>query len=324
MKEKLENFDAIDPINQTHLFGHNFFFNTLVNLINKQNISSPILLSGQKGLGKSTLAFHITNYLLSINDINKYNIDDFSFTKNSQTYSLINNNIHPNFFLIKSYSNSGEIKIDQIRDLLSFLAKSTYSRDLKIVIIDNIEKLNVNAINALLKALEEPNSNTLFFIIHDNSYKLIDTIKSRCIEFKIFFNRQEKRNIFTNIQNQYPFIKNINFFEDFLDFDSPGNVINYVLSLKKANLENDFTTLTCILYLIKLYEVEKNSEIVSHLCVFIEKFYRDAFYYNKNKFNFYFNNYTKIINDLRNLQNFNLDTKNILFSIKETLLNDSK
>ena len=89
-------------------------------------------------MGKSTLAFHIANYLLSMNEINKYNIDDLSLMKNSQTYKFINNNIHPNFFLIRSNSNSGEIKIDQIRDLLSFLGKTTYSRDLKIIIIDNI------------------------------------------------------------------------------------------------------------------------------------------------------------------------------------------
>ena len=57
------------------------------------------------------------------------------------------------------------IKIDQVRNLLIFLHKSTYTKDLKIVFIDNAEFLNVNSSNALLKSLEEPSSNTFFFII---------------------------------------------------------------------------------------------------------------------------------------------------------------
>ena len=73
MKEKLESFDVIDPINQSNLFGYNFFFNNLINLFKNKNISCPILLSGHKGLGKSTLAFHIANYLLSADEVNKYN-----------------------------------------------------------------------------------------------------------------------------------------------------------------------------------------------------------------------------------------------------------
>ena len=50
--------------------------------------------------------------------------------------------------------DNNEIKIDQIRHLITFLNKSTYSKDLKIVLIDSAENLNYNSSNALLKALE--------------------------------------------------------------------------------------------------------------------------------------------------------------------------
>ena len=48
------------------------------------------------------------------------------------------------------------LKLRQVRSLLKFLNRSTYSKDLKIVMIDNIENFNLNSANALLKSLEEP------------------------------------------------------------------------------------------------------------------------------------------------------------------------
>ena len=48
--------------------------------------------------------------------------------------------------------------------------------DLKIIMIDNSEDLNVNSSNALLKAIEEPSKNTHFFIVNNNSKKISDTI----------------------------------------------------------------------------------------------------------------------------------------------------
>ena len=63
--------------------------------------------------------------------------------------------------------------------------------------------MNLNASNALLKSLEEPPRNTIFFIVHNDSYKILDTIKSRCTEFKFFFSINEKKNIFNKIVENY-------------------------------------------------------------------------------------------------------------------------
>ena len=64
------------------------------------------------------------------------------------------------------------------------------------MLIDNAEFLNINSSNALLKSLEESKINTFFFIIHNNSHKILKTIKSRCIEYKIFFNLEKKKKYF--------------------------------------------------------------------------------------------------------------------------------
>ena len=63
----------------------------------------------------------------------------------------------------------------------------------RFVVIDDIETLNINCINSLLKLIEEPPKN-FFILINNLSNKLSDTIKSRCLEFK-FLKEEEKNNI---------------------------------------------------------------------------------------------------------------------------------
>ena len=58
----------LTPINQTKLFGLGKFINELIRLYENDNLPNKILLSGQKGQGKSTLAYHFINYVLSKNE----------------------------------------------------------------------------------------------------------------------------------------------------------------------------------------------------------------------------------------------------------------
>ena len=76
------------------------------------------------------------------------------------------------------------IDINQIRDLIVKLNKSSFNNKPRFVLIDNIEYLNINSINALLKILEEPNDNIIFILINNNK-KVLPTLLSRCINFKI-------------------------------------------------------------------------------------------------------------------------------------------
>ncbi len=56
-----------------------------------------------------------------------------------------------------------------------------------------LKYLNINSSNALLKAIEEPSKDTYFFIINNDSQKIMNTIKSRCIDFVINLNFLEKK-----------------------------------------------------------------------------------------------------------------------------------
>ena len=296
MKTPKSNLKILQPKNQTFLYGFNNYFNLFVKLFKKKRLPNTILLSGPKGSGKSTFIYHFANFLLSINENNKYSIKDYSINKNNRSYNLVNSNTHTNFFSLENNSSNKEIKVDQVRNLLNFLNKSTYSKDLKIVLIDSSENLNINSSNALLKAIEEPENNTFFFIIQNNSLKILETIKSRCAEFKIFHNFLEKKDIFNNIINQY---KEGSINHDFIEnlyFDSPGNLLKYSLILKKENsnvIKNDI--LNFINTLMELYKKEKNLETLNFINLFINKFYNELCY-GTNNISKLLLNYTKIFN----------------------------
>ncbi|HYC45357.1 MAG TPA: DNA polymerase III subunit delta' [Burkholderiales bacterium] len=72
------------------------------------------------------------------------------------------------------------IAVDQIRALFDFVNMSSHRGRAKAVVLHPAEALNVNAANALLKALEEPPPRTHFLLVSHRPHLLLPTIKSRC------------------------------------------------------------------------------------------------------------------------------------------------
>ena len=324
MKTIYQDIEISSPKKQLSLFGYEDYFYLFTKLYEKREMPNCILLSGSKGLGKSTFAYHFINYLLSKDEKKKYSVNEFTIDKDNQSYKLLNMNTHPNFFLIENNAFERNIKIDQVRNLLRFLNKSTYNKNLKIVMIDNVESLNLNSSNALLKSIEEPQNNTFFIIIHNSAFKILDTVKSRCTEFKIFFNTLEKKNIFKNIIKQYNYEFDINEIIENYYFDTPGNLIKYFLALNKANININKNKLSSILYFIEKYKAEKNPEILSFITLFVEMFYNELCLNDNKNLNGYFFNQSKILKQIDDMKRFNLNEKNVFIWIKNILKNEEK
>src|SRR5210317_508920 len=177
----------LEPINQTKLYGLEKYFTELVNFYKNGNYPNKILFSGQKGIGKATLAFHFINYVLTINN-------------ESTEFKKINNKTKTNLITIDVNEYKKSIDINQIRELIINLNKSSFNKKPRFVLIDNIELLNINSINALLKILEEPNENINFILIHNNR-KILSTLLSRCINFKISLSNNDYLKISNQLLN---------------------------------------------------------------------------------------------------------------------------
>ena len=80
----------------------------------------------------------------------------------------------------KDKKKSKEIKVEQIRNIASFMTLSTHRDGFRVLLIHPAETLNANAANSLLKTLEEPPPRTLILLVTDQIGRLIATIKSRC------------------------------------------------------------------------------------------------------------------------------------------------
>ena len=72
----------IDPQVQNNLFGHEIIFNNLFQLYKNNNLPNKILLSGDKGIGKSTLSYHLVNSILSEDEEYSYSHKNFQIILN--------------------------------------------------------------------------------------------------------------------------------------------------------------------------------------------------------------------------------------------------
>jgi len=313
--------EVTKPKSQLNLYGYESYFKFFNKLYEQDKLPNSILISGQKGLGKSTFTYHFINFLLSKGEKNEYNRRDYLIDPNNSTYKSIQSGTHANLFILDAIDGEN-IKIDQIRKLLLFLNKSTYYKSVKIVLLDNAEYLNINSSNALLKAIEEPSKDTYFFIINNDSQKIMNTIKSRCIDFVINFNFLKKKNIFNKIAQTY----SLNFTESDLDiflyFDTHGNLLKYLSTLKNSDFKISKDYLSCISYFMDLYNEKTDPKLLGFITLFIQNFYNQLSLKNSLFINNYYRNLNKILYLIDNMKKFHLDKKNLIFSIDKIIKNE--
>lgn len=86
---------------------------------------------------------------------------------------------HPDLIVVEAEAASRVIKVDQVRELRSFVESTSHAAGYRVVILDPAETLNLNGANALLKSLEEPPAQVLFLLLSDRPKALLPTIASR-------------------------------------------------------------------------------------------------------------------------------------------------
>ena len=306
----------LEPSSQLNLFSHKEEFQKLINLYKNNNLPNKILFSGEKGIGKCTLAYHLINYILSSNEDFIYDLDNLKIIPDNKSFKLVQNKSNPNFILVDIQEEKKNIDISQIRNLILTLNKSSFNTKPRFVLIDNIELLNINAVNALLKILEEPNDNINFILINNNK-RILPTLKSRCLNFKIRLTSKQSIEIANKILNN-----NYNEFlnEDLVnDYSTPGEILNLIDFASKNDIDLIETNLKDFIKKIimeKLYK--KNNSIKNLIYSLMELYFRKNVSVTNIKL---INLYNYFLKKIENTKTFNLDEETLFMEFEDSILN---
>ena len=301
------------------LYGYDNLFLEFDNLLNNNLLPNKILLSGANGIGKYTFAVHFINYVLSKNEDYSYSFKSKQININNKSFKLMNNSTHPNFNLINLKINKKNIEIEQIRNIINYSQKSSFNQNKRFILIDNIELLTKNASNSLLKLLEEPPENLYFILIHDNSYRILETIKSRSINFKINFTNKSIIQItkkiigdedFSTINNTY--LKMYNSIGDLV-------FLNNFAKKYEINIES-YTIKELLNYIISKKLYKKDPELNIFIYKLIHFLLFETFYLSKD--NKIYDLYKYFILKMNNTIKYNLDIESLFFEFKNTLINE--
>jgi DNA polymerase-3 subunit delta' len=144
------------------------------------------LLAGPKGVGKATFAHEAARRVLAEAAGPAFDLPALETPDDHPIVKLVDAGSHPDMRRLvrlvneKTGNLNRNIKVDQVRELIEFLGLTAALSPWRVVIIDTVDELEGSGANALLKMLEEPPPNTLFFLVSNAAGRLLPTIRSRC------------------------------------------------------------------------------------------------------------------------------------------------
>lgn len=152
------------------ILGHDKEKEIFSRILKDDRLHHAYLLSGRDGIGKKLFARELARGIVCENG---------SFLEDCTCRHCINavHSEHPDIHLIEETP----LKIETSRMINNEAFMSPMSAKKKVYIIDNAETFGLQAANALLKTLEEPPTDTHFFLITDRYSQVLHTIRSRCI-----------------------------------------------------------------------------------------------------------------------------------------------
>ena len=265
-------------------------------LIKSENFPKTSMFTGNKGQGKYTLISHL---LFSIRD-DMYDNKNYQINKNSKFYNSFYSGINTNFISI----DSSLIKIDDIRELKINILSKKINNEKRFIVFDDIDLINLNCANALLKIIEEPLNNDYFFLINNKTQNIIETIKSRCVEFKMDMDFEESNNNIQDFLNTFELKSIIKFDYNLL---TPGLFLRFNQIMHEYNLDLSDTIHENFQKILNNHKKNKLN-INIDLMKYIINFYFEKENKSISKFQI-----IKIIDDLFN---YNLSQKTFLETVR--------
>ena len=144
------------------------------------------LLAGQRGVGKATFARQAATRVLAEAAGPAVEAPGLSTPEDHRIARLVEAGSHPDLRWLERLVNAKtqnlarNISVDQVRALGDLFDMTPALSPWRVAVIDSIDDLEKSAANALLKMLEEPPTNTIFFLVSHAPGRLLPTIRSRC------------------------------------------------------------------------------------------------------------------------------------------------
>ena len=302
------NFLNIESLNkyQKFLYGHDDLFKNLISLFKKKKLPNKIIFKGSDGIGKATFIYHLLNFILSNNEDEAYDVNAKEINENNKSYLDLINNINFNFKHLKVDDFKKIISIDETREIINFFNKSSINNKPKIFFLEGAENLNKNSSNSILKILEELPENNYFFLSYLENRFLLETIKSRCFNSRLFINSKEspliKEKLMKQFETNNAIVKNL----------TPGINLKMNILFEELNIyESDFSEK--ILIMQNFYLEEKYNKTLDLMHLYIENYFAN----NLEKINFFknFRIRNKINSIFYNINSINNEIKSSFYEI---------
>ena len=308
---------TFDPLLNSKLLALDEQFDQLINLYENNKFPKVLLLNGKKGLGKFTLINHFLNYLFTKNEKEKkYNITKKEINTNSKFYSSLLNQTSQEILFLKAEENKN-IKIEDVRNLKQIISNTSLIDQPRFIIIDEVEYLNGNSANALLKILEEPSLNNFFILINNQQSDLLKTISSRCLAENIFMPHNKKKDVIDYLINLNQ-IKNIIIEDKSL---TPGTFIKFNYICEKYEITNEQSLENKLNLLLNLYKKDKDKAFISLIYYFIDIHFLNMIKDRSMKTDYLLKRKSMIFENLDNLTKYNLNISSVLNDINFKLQN---
>ena len=179
---------VISPLINNKIYGHQEAKQLFLDSFQNKRLHHSWLITGEKGIGKATLTYHFAKFLLQHP---LYQPNDLEISTRNSVVKKIEGLTHPDLIIIDAEIKDGEprkqptITIEEVRGVIQFLRLTASESKYKVVVIDGADYMNISASNAMLKILEEPPKNTIIFLIASSAFKILPTIRSRCLNLKL-------------------------------------------------------------------------------------------------------------------------------------------
>lgn len=147
------------------------------------------LLAGPKGVGKASFAAAAAKRVLADAAGPQTGLPDVETDEDHPIVKLVKAGSHPDMRWLERIENPKaktagtlykNIIVNQVRALGEFMGMTAALSPWRVAVIDSVDELEASGANALLKMLEEPPANTLFFLVSHAPGRLLPTIRSRC------------------------------------------------------------------------------------------------------------------------------------------------